>query len=169
MSLATEAGTVTDGHVGLPNVHVDVLEGMVMPSLSVGTGCDAETDAEAEADADAAVDKLMLPTMSTKLDAACSGIIGGAHVRVEVKLPREDPELYAYLTERGLQWRTAIVDDEGGYGECKWTGAASAGLSISDSVAFDINLGGSDMSGGARSGALGAGPSEGTSRALHMF
>lgn len=47
MSLATEAGTVTDGHVGLPNVHVDVLEGMVMPSLSVGTGCDAETDAEA--------------------------------------------------------------------------------------------------------------------------
>mmetsp|Transcript_104565 Transcript_104565/g.301459 ORF Transcript_104565/g.301459 Transcript_104565/m.301459 type:complete len:104 (+) Transcript_104565:491-802(+) len=72
---------------------------MVMPSLSVGT------------DADAAVDKLMLPTMSTKLDAACSGIIGGAHVRVEVKLPREDPELYAYLTERGLQWR--IVGGEG--------------------------------------------------------
>ena len=113
MSLATEAGTVTDGHVGLPNVHVDVLEGMVMPSLSVGTGCDAETDAEAEADADAAVDKLMLPTMSTKLDAACSGIIGGAHVRVDVKLPREDPELHAYLTERGLQWRTCIVGDEG--------------------------------------------------------
>ena len=165
MSLATEAGTVTDGHVGLPNVHVDVLEGMVMPSLSVGTGCDAEAEAEAEK----AVDKLMLPTMLAELDEACSGIIGSAHVRVEVKPPHDDPEFYTLLTERGLQWRTAIVGDEGGYGECKWKGAGSAGPGVSGSVAFDINLGGSDMSSGARSGALGAGPSEGTSRALHMF